>query len=125
MLEWRIYYDDANTFDNLDGEPWEAPGRGVVAVVQVDQSPVMYNVGRRVYREHNWYWYHKEWGTWFGSTTAGLLDQLTSDQTNNICAIKQGRWVADKIYREIMNCAENDPDFPKKSGGSIIEGDID
>ena len=120
-MEWRIYYDDGSTFDNLDGAPWEAPGRGIICVVQPDPSPEMYSVNTQVLQGHPFYWYHVEWGYWLHSDRDGILDQLTADRGNQVCAVKMGRWLDFNKYREILETAKNDFDFPKKSGTSKAE----
>ncbi len=121
MLNWRIYYDDGTLFDNTDGEPWEAPGRGIICVVQIDPKPMMYSVNTQVMQGHPFYWYHKGWGYWMHSDRDGMLDQLTADRDNNICAVKMGRWADFHKFREIYDRAQNDPDFPKKSGTAKSE----
>lgn len=116
MLSWRIYYDDGLTFDNIAGKPWEAPGRGVICIVQPDPSPMMQNVNTQVLRGHPFYWYHRDWGYWLHSDRDGLLDQLTNDRADVICAVKMGRWTDFKKYYKIIDRANNDSDFYKKSG---------
>lgn len=123
-IKWRIYYDDDTTFDNTQGEPWEAPGRGVVCIVQIDPSPRMYNVNTQVLMESPFFWYHREFGYWFRSEQNGLIDQLTNDRKNIVCAVKLGRWTDFTHYREILYRANNDKDFVKKSGIGSGEKDL-
>lgn len=125
MLRWRIYYDNGTTFDDSRGEPWDAPGRGIVCIKQVDPTPVMYNVGSQVLREYPFYWYHRQWDAWFGSDLTGLIDQLTNDRQDVVCAVKHGRWTHPASYREIIDKANKDDDFPLKSGSRNIERPID
>jgi hypothetical protein len=120
-MKWRIYYDDDTTFDNSQGEPWEAPGRGIICVVQIDPSPLMHSVNTQILQGHPFYWYHRGWGYWLHSDRDGFIDQLTNDRKNEVCAIKMGRWVDFHHYREIVDKARSDPDFPKKSGDSKSE----
>ena len=108
---WRIYYTDGSTFDNLMGEAWEAPGRGIVCIIQKDQSPKMHNVSTQVLKERPWFWYHSGYGMWFASDLEGLLDQLVSDRDNLVCAVKHGKWLHPVDYREILDKAYDDPDF--------------
>jgi hypothetical protein len=118
---WRIYYDDASTFDSGDGESWEAPGRGVVCIVQHDPDDPRYSVNTQILKEHPYYWYHIEWGYWMGSDRDGVLDQLLSDRNNVVVAIKQGRWTRYDQYRDILEKAHTDSDFYEKSGESTAE----
>jgi hypothetical protein len=120
-IKWRIYYDDGSTFTNLDGMPWEAPGLGVVCIVQLDPNPVEYNINTQALREATFYWYHRKWGYWLPSDIYGMLDQLTHDQKDWVCAVRFGRWAEHTLYREILEQAENDLDFPPKSGNSKSE----
>ena len=116
MLKWRIYYSDGTTFDSNQGEPWEAPGRGIICIVQPDPSPMMQNVNTQVLRGHPYYWYHREWGYWLHSDRDGFIDQFNNDREDVVCALKMGRWADFVKYYKIIDRANNDPDFPKKSG---------
>ena len=118
---WRIYYDDGSTFDSRDGQPWQAPGHGVICIVQPDPHPPNYSVNTQVLRGHPYYWYHVEWGYWMHSDRDGALDQLTADRKNVVCALKQGRWASYADYDAIVTRALADPDFAPKSGSSKSE----
>ena len=54
-MKWRIYYDDGMTFDSSDGEPCDAPGHGVIAIVEKDSTH-----GRVVLNGWNWYYHDGE-----------------------------------------------------------------
>lgn len=114
MLSWRIYYDDGSTFDSAQGEPHEAPGLGVQAVVQVDER-----VGRVILTRFDWYYYRADLREWWASDLFGLLDQLTSDTRGVVLAVRAGRNAA--AYDAILARAHGDPDFPPKSARLVSE----
>jgi hypothetical protein len=120
-IKWRIYYDNGSTFDNTQGKPWEAPGRGVVCIVQIDPSPRNKSVNTQVLVGHAYYWFHVEWGYWLHSDIYGIIDLLTNDRDRSVCAVKMGRWLDYLVFEDIMERAYHDPDFPKKSGASKVE----
>lgn len=111
---WRIYYDDSTTFDSTQGEPHEAPGLGVQAIVQVDE-----NVGRVILTRFDWYYYRYDLREWWASDYFGMLDQLTSDTEHKVGAVRAGRNAAS--YEDIMRRAHLDPDFPVKSARLVSE----
>lgn len=115
-VEWRIYYDNDTVFDNLDGTPSQAPGRGIICIVQPDPAPLMQNVNTKILTGHPFYWWHREWGYWMHSDRDGMLDQLTADRKDVICAVKMGRWANFHKYYEILAIAKSDLDFQRKSG---------
>lgn len=121
VIKWRIYYTDGSTFDNTEGEPWEARGRGVVCIVQPDPNDPRYSVNTQVLKEHPYYLYNRDWGYWIGCDRDGVLDQLLSDRGDVICAVKQGRWTRYDTYHEIIERAQHDKDFYPKSGISTAE----
>lgn len=106
-MEWRIYYDDETTFDNIQGEVWDAPGLGVVCVVCILEGD------RAILSRWDYYVYKN--GEWCGHDLFGLLDQLTSDRDNTARGVKAGRTIATALYKRIMYKAKNDEDFRKGS----------
>lgn len=110
MIQWRIYYGDGSTFDNTQGKPWEAPGHDVQLIVQVDEM-----VGRVVLTMFDWYYWNESEGEWWASDYFGLFDQLLNDRTNSIHSVKAGRNMSNKKYRELIEIALADKDFPVKS----------
>lgn len=102
---WRIYYDDDSTFDWKDGEPHEAPALGFICCVAYDRD------GNR-YVMNGWdhYCYDLESGQWWGMDLCGLFDRLIR---NKVYAYKQGRTVTSVKFREIMDRACFDPEFPR------------
>lgn len=62
---WTIYYDDGTTFSSHDGEAFDAPAVGVVAVVQ-DGHQTQHG-------KDAWYWRE---GRWCGCDQWGMLDYM-------------------------------------------------
>lgn len=109
MMKWRIYYDNGYMFDNEMGEPEDAPGYGVVCIVQPDET-----VGRLIMHRWNFYYWVPSDAQWWGSDIYGVLDRLCHRlEIKSIC---QGRTVSNVRYKNILMLADNDKDFPHKSG---------
>ena len=112
-MQWKIYYHDPDardyfsTYSNLDGGAADAPDTGVVCIIQ----PI---VGGR-YREKvagGDYYAIDEEGKWVTFNEDGLQDRID----NNIpyYHLKNGRWINNERYGEILVRAFVDVDF----GGS-------
>lgn len=87
--------------------------RGVVAVVYPD--PV---TGRIVL--HRWDWYYLKRGEWWGSDVHGLLDQMMH-HADEIDLVVQGRTFTNDRYRDVLERAMTDPDFPARSAARAGE----
>lgn len=109
-IAWRIYYADGTTFDSTEGEPWEAPGVGVVCIVQPDPD-----TGRTIQARWDWYAWHRDTRDWWGHDPFGILDQLTADRLDRVASVKAGRTVSATEYRAIYDRANADPDFAPRS----------
>ena len=105
---FRIYYSDFSTYS---GPPAEAPGLGVVVVVQDDPD-----VGRMVMARWDYYCWHGE--QWWGHDLIGLMDCLAQPGWNNVII---GRTVSQDAWREINRLALEDPDFAPKSASQFLE----
>lgn len=130
-MNFRIYYDDGSTFDDLDGSWEDAPHLGVVVLVTSDPD-----VGREFdhgARGEFYAWWpgaSKPWG--FDRT--GILDYLAEcgwPETTHLAdlsldewrqaGVKLGRSVDNDRFRAIVARAAADPDFPVKSADSLRE----
>lgn len=110
MVRWRIYYADGSTFDSTMGDPWEAPGLGVVCIVQGDPD-----TGRGVQSRWDWYAWRRDTRDWWGHDGFGILDQLTADRLDRVAAVKAGRTVSSEDYGRLFALANADPDFAPRS----------
>lgn len=106
MVDWRVYYDDAATFDSDDGPPHLAPKRGVQAVVRTHPR-----VGFLVLEGHDYYWW--DGGEWLGGDKFGLFDYLSQSGRK---VVLFGRSIQRDEYERIVQQARDDPDFPRKTG---------
>ena len=113
-INWRIYYSDKSTFDSTQGEPCDAPGYGVICIVQPDDD-----TGRLIMHKWDFYYYVPSTGQWWGSDLQGLLDRLSARLP--VVAMCQGRSVTTRLYGEILGMADKDIDFAPKNGLVPIE----
>jgi hypothetical protein len=113
-MKWRIYYDDGSMFDSGQGGPEDAPGHGVVCIVQPDEE-----IGRTIMQGWDWYYFHEGDGNWWGCDIHGLTDRLTHRLP--VRAVCEGRTVATERFRQILRLADLDEDFPRKSAKRKLE----
>ncbi len=108
MMKWRVYYVGGATFSNEDGDVWQAPGYGVMAVCQPEPD-----VGLETLHAFDYYIFMR--GQWRGlSGHDGLLDHMTA-HAKEVQAVIAGRQVPRQEYQDVMRIALHDPDFPRKS----------
>lgn len=105
-LAWRIYYDNGSTYDSKMGNPEDAPSHGVLVVTVADKD-----YGRLVL--NGWDWYYFDGTEWWGADVHGLLDRLLHNLPTR--AVKQGRMCPSETWRDVLDKAVTDPEFPQKS----------
>lgn len=106
-VEWKIRYDDGAVYSDLDGLPFSAPKFGALTITQRSEL-----TGQEVlFGEFLYYWRDK----WWAANTMGIIDKITHF-VHEIEAVLHGRWIDDKQWNEILIAAQNDDDFPKRSG---------
>jgi len=113
-FRWRIYYVDDSSFGNGDGEPQDAPGGGVVAVVQEDSR-----VGVTVHHQNDFYVFAEEFGGWYGVDVFGLTQYLMRP---GFKIVKLGEVMTTKKYLALIHTIKQDPDLPTKSARYPWEG---
>lgn len=106
-LEWRIYYSDGTTFSSDDGLPKDAPAWDIQVIIQPDSR-----VGLRTISHKDFFLFIR--GVWIGVDFTGLLDYLAND-FDSVEAVKIGRMLPPEEFRNLIDIAGNDPDFPRKS----------
>lgn len=99
---WRVYYSDGSTYN---GDPENAPGVGIVVIVQDDPD-----VGRMLMCKWDYYCWHD--GQWWGHDLIGTVDCLAQPGFNRVLV---GRTVSQDLWKKIHAAAANDPDFQPKS----------
>lgn len=106
MPQWRIYYDDGTTFDDTQGAPEDAPGLGVVCIVQACPD-----LGRQIMSGWDFYYFRPSSPVpWWGCEWFGLIDNLTA-KPRDTQAVKAGRTIDSLTYEKIRELAGADPDF--------------
>lgn len=110
---WRIYYGDYSTFDNLMGEPADAPSTGVICIVQ--KHP---DYGFIVSAFKDFYWWAKN--EWWGSDQAGFWQHMFEPGAK---IVKFGVSVPSPVFQEIMKMATKDQDFGIKTAKSLLDYD--
>lgn len=92
-LKWRIHYEDAVTFSNLDGSPSQAPKFGVLAIWQANPEAPLYNKDYYIWRD--------DYDCWIEVDLIGLLDHLTS-ACEYVSVVLIGRCVPTARYRDTL-----------------------
>ena len=114
QIKWRILYGDGSHFDNTMGEPEDAPGFGIVTIVQADPQ-----VGRAIVDGWDFYYWVETEGKWWGSDWLGFIDRLAHREPCR--AVSIGRMVSESDWLSIRHRAKTDPDFEAKSGNLPYE----
>lgn len=104
-MEWRIYYSNGSTYSDRDGAIEDAPGDGVLAIVENDSL-----VGRSIYSGTDWYW--RLDGQWMGGDIDGMKTYLRRKGWKKVL---EGESVPNNVWREIFDLVLNDPGFKRKS----------
>lgn len=109
MPNWKIFYDDGKHFSG--GCPWEAPGLGVLIIVEKDPE-----CGRRLVSGYDFYIWRDQ--QWYGVDYFGLIDYLIQPGEKKVLL---GRTVTNERYNEVYHQAIADPDFQPKTSSAIFE----
>lgn len=107
-IEWRIRYKDGAVFDNLQGEPWEAPRLKVQIITQISDETGRYNQTQSDY-------YVWRDGRWYGCDLFHVWEYLFVDVRDHPPAVLAGYTIDTPAYLAILRDAEADPDFPARS----------
>ena len=106
-MKWVVYYGDGSTYSNEDGEPEEAPGGNVQAVVQEDAT-----IGRAVHHGDDFYVFSEEYGGWRGMDHFGFVQYLMRPGTK---IIKLAESLSTDRYKEVIADIMSHPKLPVKS----------
>lgn len=109
-MRWKIFYDNGSTFTDVDGKPFDAPKRGVIAITVQDGEH-----GRALCRDNDFYIWNVYDGNelWQGVDWFGLWDYLVDP---GVKIVLFGRTIGNKEYRNLINKVVNDPYLPNKTG---------
>lgn len=100
---FRIYYDGGETYD---GDPYYAPAFGVLAIVQIDKAH-----GHRIVVFSDYFVWRD--GEWVGVDHIGMIDYLQQLGPRRVLF---GRLVDKEYFYKVVRTAEDDPDFPERTG---------
>ena len=98
MKKFRIYYSDGSTFEGL---PEDAPADGVIIIATYEET-----IGRCLLHGWDWYLYRRSEG-WYGADLHGVIDHFKNFPLD-FYALKQGRTVSTKKFREILKRANKE-----------------
>ena len=104
---FRIYYADGSTFD---GEPFDAPFFGVLCIVEKDADH-----GRRIVTQGDYYVWESRWRN---VDFIGLVDYLAQPGNRKVIC---GRLVDNDTWNATIKRANEDPDFPERTGTHSYE----
>ena len=97
---WRIYYENGSTFSDTDGEPWESPAWGVVALAQPDADPpIMVNA--------DWMMWRTDRECWEQCGSDGFDDHAVH-HGHVVRCWRKTRWIPTPDFREIWKVARRD-----------------
>ena len=109
---FRIYYDDLEPYS---GPVFEAPGLGVLCIVELDRDH-----GRRLVTQGDYYVWRD--GRWYGVDYPGLVDYLLQAGPRKVLL---GRLVERERFYRAVRQAEEDPDFPVRTAWAAGEERLD
>ena len=105
---WKIWYDNGVVYS---GNPEDAPGVGVLVIVQEDDRHGWECLEGKEY----FYWEDKGKGAkWWAADREGFFDYMFNRPGKKVALL--GRFVEDDDFDRIHQEAMTDPDFPKKTG---------
>lgn len=119
-MKFRVYYANGTTYE---GDITKAPPREVVCIVTEDGEPNgALRVGRRVIHGYDFYPYSDGLGFHPTNKYSDLLWHLQKGMgEGGVRAVLTGIWVGQKTFRAIMDRAETDGGFPRKSASELTE----
>ncbi len=91
---WEIYYENGDTFSNLDGEPHEAPVYGVEYIWQKEPHDDLFNC--------HYYLWRLDYGCWINVRGDGLVDHLAV-AVKEIAGFLAGRTIPGPNFSAIVN----------------------
>ena len=103
---YRIYYANGTTFDPNQGEPWQAPGLGVLVIVQ--DHPMK---GERAYLQHMADYYVWKEKRWQGCDLFYVWQYLLVNRTDFPKIVLAGETVTNDVYTTAVRRAKDDLDF--------------
>ena len=106
-MKWKVFYTDGGSFSNEDGEPEDAPGWDVLAIVQESES-----VGVEVHFSKDFYVFDQRYGGWYNIDYFGLTTYIAKPGKK---IIKLGESMSTDRYLKMIDEIRRDPNLPRKS----------
>ncbi len=106
-MKWKVFYINGETFSNQNGNPEDAPGGGVLAVVQEDDS-----VGVLVHQMNDFYVFDEQYGGWYGLDYIGFTQYVIRP---GFKIVKVGEAMDTERYKRMIADIRKDPNLPNKS----------
>ena len=103
---YRIYYADGSTFNSSQGDPQDAPGLGVLVIVQEHRIP-----GERAYLQHMADYYIWKSGRWQGCDLFYVWQYLFVNRDEFPKVVMAGETAVNDVYALAVRRAKDDPDF--------------
>jgi hypothetical protein len=104
-MNYKVYYADGSTYT---GEPWDAPAFGVLVIVEKDADH-----GRRLVSAKDYYVWDEKAERWWSVDFIGMVDYLGQPGRKRVLF---GRTVSNEEWYRIMRFANEDNDFPTRTG---------
>lgn|SRR5512135_757499 len=104
-MNYRVYYADGSVYA---GEPWNAPAWGVLVIVEKDPDH-----GRRLVSAKDYYIWDEDNSRWWSVDFIGMVDYLGRPGKKRVLF---GRTVPNEEWYDVMRIANEDPDFPVRTG---------
>lgn len=121
IRRFKIFYIDGSTFVGL---PEDAPTHSFVAcIASNDHTKGNQSIGRPVIREWDIYIYSDAVGGWHGTNKyADLMNHLKHSGCGlgGVRCVLEGLWIDNETYHAILERAETDPDFNRKSANNPV-----
>lgn len=77
-MKWKIYYGDDSTFDDSQGNPWNAPVLNAQIIWQLEPENILiYGNPSAGKSDLGWFTYREDWG-WDIHDMPGMIDYLVS-----------------------------------------------
>ena len=100
---WCIFYRDGTCFGSKDGEPKDAPCKGVLVIMQDT---------RHCKVKGDWYTWDFAGKEWFGRTDFGLSDYI---RENKVQIIRQGVPIKSELFKSLIRRVATDNTFRFRS----------
>jgi hypothetical protein len=107
---FKVFYADGSTYT---GDAFDAPAWGVLLIAETDKDH-----GRRIVSNGDYYVWEERWRA---KDFVGLIDYLAQPGPRKVLI---GRMVDNEIWNETFKRANEDADFPARTGYGFHEVNV-